>query len=252
MKSQGSTAENGIDQANQKVLFTYREKFQELTRWDTCVECIGDCGAGGAIYFLVFVAGSLWFRPWGFELLLLWPILVFCGFLAGLMSGALVSLIVMPINASLGWPLKSLWCSFIVGGLAGFVPFIFLLFMSRPRGTELLVFAAIGPIPAMLLGHVCAYLNTKSVVQDHNARFGVAQHDAVQDYKFGITQIMIFTIWVAVGFSLLSAFSPRFQIQLAKFYFLSQFVAGFLAIFLIGFVSCVQAHKKRNVSTPNH
>ena len=225
------------------------------------MECIIGCGTGGAIYLLLLMSGVLWFQSTFVAIFLAWPFLMILGFFAGAISGTLVSMVMLPINASLGWPLKSLWFSFIVGGLSGLVPFCLVLLQLMlsnytPQDEELMFLVAIGSAPAMLLGHLSAYWLTEKVVNDHNERFGVIKHKtdqpSVRHSRFNITHIMTFTIWVALGFFLLSLFTTQQQILLVKFFLMSQVAAGLVAIIVIWLVSCVRRYRKRNVSASNH
>ncbi len=188
---------------------------------------------------------------------LAWPFLIVFGFVAGAIFGILASLIVLPINASLGWPLKSLWFSFVVGGLSGFIPFFLLLFASQGmRNVEWMFLAAIGPFPLMVLGHLWAYWLTEKAVNDHNERFGVVKYEisqtSIRSSRFGIMHIMILTAWAALGFLLLSCFLPEFRLLLARIYLPLQFCAGLVAICVISLVSYARRYRKRTVSASDH
>jgi len=252
LDSRTSSSETPLADVDQKVLSAYKDKFQVLTRFDICLECIGGCGVAGAIYCLFLMIGIAWFSSALLVMLFAWPFLMILGFLAGAIAATLVSIVALPVNASLGWPLKPLWYSFVVGGLSGFAPYWFLLGNYRLKDVELLYIAAWGSVPAMVLGHVCAYWNTKKVVNNHNEQFGVVKHDTVQagvlTSRFGIKHIMILTIWAAVAFSLISVLTPGYRMFLAKFYIVSQLAAGLIAIIVIWIVSCIGDYRKRNVA----
>ena len=247
----------GRQDVNQSVLATYSEKFQHLTRWDTFTECIVGCGAAGAISLLVTNSVVFWVRSTAIAIFLLWPFLIVFGFVAGAIIGLLASLIILPINASLGRPLKSLWFSFVVGGLSGFFPFLLVSIASHGQtNSDCIFWAAIGPFPQMVLGHLWAYFLTEKAVNDHNERFGVVKYEisqtGIRSSRFGITHIMILTAWAALGFSLLSCFPPEFRSQLAKLYLPLQVAAGVVAIIVIGLVFHLRRYRKRNVSVSDH
>ena len=262
MDSTTSASESQIQDAqfedgSHPVLVAYSEKFQELRRWDTCLECIFGCGTGGAVYLTLATSVSLLFDASVVVIFLVWPILVIFGFLLGLIFGTLASIVVLPINVSLGRPLQSLWVSFIVGGLAGFLPILFLLLFSRdPQDFDWIYFGALGPLPQMVLGHLCAYWMTEKAINDHNQRFGVVKYEVFQvgirSSRFGITHIMILTIWLALGFSLLNCCTSEFQLLLAGLYLSLQVASALVAIVVIRFVSRVRDYRKRNLSTPGH
>ena len=246
-----------LEDGSHPILATYSEKFQELTRWDTWLECVFGCGTGGAIYLTLATLVSLCFDSTVVVILLIWPILVIFGFLLGLILGTLASIVVLPINVSLGRPLKSFWVSFIVGGLAGFLPFLYLLLFSRnPQDVDWTYIGALGVFPQMVLGHLCAYWMTEKAVNDHNQRFGVVKYEdsqvGIRSSRFGIIHIMILTIWLALGFSLLSCCTLEFQLLLAGLYSKLQVASALMAIVVIRFVARVRDYRRRNLSTPDH
>ncbi len=221
------------------------------------MECILGCGAGGAIYLVLLTIGVFWVQSSLVVIFLVWPAFMILGFLAGTILGTFASLLVLSVNASLGWPLKSLWFSFVVGGLSGFLPFFVLLLGSNsPQPEELIFMAAIGPLPHMVLGHLCAYWLTEKAVRDHNQRFGVVKYEVVQTglrgSRFGITHIMILTAWAALGFAAISFASSEFRTLFAQFYLALQCAAGLMAMMIIQLFAFVGRYRKRTFSQTNH
>lgn len=221
------------------------------------MECIIGCGFGGATYLLIALSAVFCFSARPEAIFVVWPFLIILGFVYGFVSGALASLIVLPINASLGRPLKTLWLSFVVGGASGFLPFLLLLLIAAgERGFDWMPAAAFGCFPHMVLGHVFAYLLTRKAVCDHNQRFGVVKHQVSQARigasRFGITQIMIVTFWCALGFSLLNLTTPEFRSLLAKVFFPLHCAAGLTALLVIKLVSCVRRYRRRGLGTSEH
>lgn len=217
------------------------------------MECVIGCGAGGAITLLLAVSVVMWLQSTFVAIFLMWPFLIIFGFIAGAGLGTLAAIIVLPVNASLGWPLKALWLSFVVGGLSGFLPFLLLLtVLNNLSDSELMFAAAVGPLPHMVLGHLCAYWMTAKVVNDHNERFGVVKYEVAQagirSSRFGITHILILTIWAALGFSLLSCATPEFGLRLAISYLTLQTLSALVAMIVIGSVSFVRRYRKGAVS----
>ena len=246
-----------LENIDPTVLAAYSEKFQKLTRWDTYMECIFGCGTGGALYLLLVASVVLWFDSTLVAIFFAWPFLIILGFLAGAIFGTLASMIVLPINASLCGPLKSLWFSFIVGGLSGFLPFFLLLItLAEPQEFAWTFLFVAMPLPHMVLGHLWAYWMTEKAVNDHNQRLGVARHDAsqtsIRSSRFGISQMMILTIWVAIGCALFSCLTPEFRLLLVGLYLTLQFSAGLVAIIVIGLVSRVRRYRNRRVSAADH
>ena len=140
-----------------------------------------------------------------------------------------------------------------------FSPGPFLLFLLASQGasySELTFAAAVGPLPHTVLAHLFAYWLTEKVVNDHNERFGVVQYEVsqagVRTSRFGITHIMILTIWVALGFSLLSFTTPEFRLLLARLLVPFQVAAALLAMIVISLFSYIRRYRKRNVSASEH
>ena len=139
-------------------------------------------------------------------MLFLWPVAMIAGFLVGAFSAILVSAVLMTVNASLRWPLSSRWFGFITGGLAGFLPFVPLLSLRlHPQKYDFMMFIFWGPFLAMTLGHFWSYCLTDRVISEHNARHSTIKFTPqIGDRnarRFGITDLMILTGWMAVGFA---------------------------------------------------
>ena len=178
-----------------------------------------------------------------------WPITVIIGFLIGSFSAVLIATVISPLNATIGWPLGSLAFSFIVGGLAGFFPFIFPLVSGNFSDMDLIVFITWGPFPAMFLSHVSAYWLTRKTIDAHNDRPAVIPHQPKTKFfwstHFSIKQMMIFTVWIAAGFAIFSLLSPESRYTLVKCFLGAQIPAAALAACFLWLFYRFKHRKKR-------
>jgi len=249
---------NLLENSNLSELKSYEDKFQKLTRWDVSGEAFVGSGAAGAVYILI--AGSVLmfnFGPYGIlPMLLLWPFLMVLGFFVGAFSAVIASMIVIPLNASLDWPLNSLWQNFVVGGLAGFFSTAPILLAISLNSDASLFFIIIGPFTAMTIGHLGGYWSTRKVVSDHNSRVGVQQYElegtTLKTSRYSITHIMIFTAWVALGFAFLSALPPEISGFVLAMYLGSQLAAGLLAALVIWIVAAIGRGRRRSHTEVQH
>jgi len=149
-------------------------------------------------------------------------------------------MIVIPLNASLDWPLNSLWQNFVVGGLAGFFSTAPILLAISLNSDASLFFIIIGPFTAMTIGHLGGYWSTRKVVSDHNSRVGVQQYELEG------------TAWVALGFAFLSALPPEISGFVLAMYLGSQLAAGLLAALVIWIVAAIGRGRRRSHTEVQH
>lgn len=234
---------------DEKPVADFEQQFSQLSRWDTTGESIGGSGVAGAIYavlaglFLAFYSSSLIYMA------VLWPLFMIFGFFVAAFSAFLVTAIVIPMNASIGWPLSPRWSGFVIGGLAGFLPFIFLLSIDRPpQGNDLLTFNAWGPFPAMTLGHFWAFFMTDYVIIQHNRRSTTINFQKPTGTKtanrFRITHLMILTAWIAVGFAIISSLPSELRNIILQSYLQTQPASAALALALILISSSLRSKMK--------
>ncbi len=236
----------------QSVLKVYEDRLRQLTRWDVCSDCLASCVLAGSVYTLLIAVALCWNSASIFWLLLAWPFLLAAGALVGVVSGGLVTLIVVPFNASLGWPINAISQSFIVGGLSGFLPTMLGLLAVNPSADQLGYACVVGPFAAMSIGHLSAYGIVKKVINDHNKRFGVKRYqdrwDDLGRSRFTLTHIMILTAWLALGFSMVSLASVDRCVLLVKVYLSTQIAAALLAIGIIWTITAVERYRRRKLS----
>lgn len=232
------------------ALSEYEDKFKQLTRLDTVGESVGGCGFGMAIYFILafFILST---KEFSFLFGILgWPFMAIFGFLLGMFVALFATVLVVPVNASLGWPMSSLTESFVIGGVTGFMPTFFVLMLLGAWSEDMFDLSLIVATPAMVLCHLCAFWSARKVVREHNRRFGVMKHDErIFDQnlvRFNISQIMILTVWVALAFALISLLPPDVGGFLAKVYFIAQAAAGLSAFVIIVLTEVFVRHRRRN------
>ena len=234
--------------ADPKLLQQYSDKFQKLTRWDLYFECIGSCAFAGSIYALLFYAFLFWGRIELLGLIILWPFVVIAGLFLGAISATIVSLLFIPINALLDWPLSSISQSFVIGGLAGFLSPA--LVLPLKMSNNFIGGVLLGPLTAMTIGHLTAYWLTRKTVTQHNRRFGVEPYEVgvahFNRFHFRIIQLFIFTAWVAVGFALISMLPPEMSIFWVKLFLVAQAASAFIAILIIWVVATFNGYRKKN------
>lgn len=235
------------------ALAEFEKHFSRLTRWDTTSGSIGGSASAGAVYallvglYLTYASSSLIY------MVVLWPLFLIFGFIIGAFAAAVATAVLVPINASIGWPLSPRWHGFVVGGWAGFLPFIILLGIERqPQGNELLMFNALGPFLAMSLGHFWAYWFTDSIINEHNSRAGTSRfkpHSGVQaTNRFGITHLMILTVWVALGFAIISSIPPQPRSNILRSYLQTQPASAALALALLLITASLRSKIKRRAT----
>ena len=235
-----------------KLLQHYKERFQNLTRGDVLGECIIGCGLAGSIYMLLLFAYFYWGTMEVLGLILLSPFLMVLGFIVGTFSASMASLIIIPINASLDWILNSISQSFVVGGLSGFFPAATLLMMTCSSVSDLTLLGFLATSASMTIGHLCAYRFTQKVTTEQLRRTGSASHSqyeaATANFKssrFGLTHLMIFTAWTAVGFMFISMLPNTLRDFLATLYLITQAASGLTAILIIWSIGAVSRYRQK-------
>ena len=233
--------------ADPRLLQQYKDKFQKLTRWDLYFECIGSCAFAGSIYALLFYAFLFWGKVELLGIILFWPFVVIAGLILGAISATIVSLLFIPINALLDWPLSSVSQSFVIGGLAGFLSPA--LVLPVKMNNDLITGIFFGPVTAMTIGHLTAYWLTRKTVTQHNLRFGVEPYEAdvthFNRFHFRIFQLLIFTAWVAVGFAFISILPPEMSIFWVKIFLISQTASALFAILIIWAVATISDYRNK-------
>ena len=200
------------------------------------------------------------FLYWGtmeiLGLIVAWPFLMVLGFIIGLVSSAIASFIVIPINASLDWVLNSISQSFVIGGLSGFIPAALLISMTGPRLGDLTFLGLFATSTSMAIGHVCAYWFSRKVITEQFRRTGdtaISHYQtATADLKssrFGITQMMIFTAWAAVGFMFISMMPDSARDFLATLYFVAQAAGGLVAVLIIWTFGAIGRYRQKTRAT---
>lgn len=225
-------------QGKSKSVADFEEQFSRLSRWDTTGEAIGGAATAGAIYAVTMGLCFTYSTSSLIAMAVLWPVLMILGFITGAFSALLVAAVLTPINASIGWPLSPRWSGFVIGGLAGFLPFTFSMFSNQPLpSNDSFLFITLGPFTAMTFGHLGAYLMTDFVINQHNRRPSTEKFKPSiggrKTNRFQITHLMILTAWTAVGLAAISSLPPQPRSNITFCYLQTQPPSAALALAVI-------------------